>query len=243
MVKLRTSFRPNCDSEMVEGGWSCGPDGELEKSLMNKTHNLIFVNHPSGQDRRDFEEIGARIEALAPQIAIYIVPHDADKDACGLPPDMWTRPTFCVSFQFPEKFNPERGAYYVGRPINKAVQIRRYIDASVPTPETVAYQFGRPLDPSFWGDYVIINQANARRSDVIRRRRLSDAHGPGSRDRQPHFSAKSSGAFGAGSDPEIYRYRALCGKLPGSDPVWRASVLHEISSACALLSRTPVMTY
>lgn len=123
---------------------------------MDKTHNLIFVNHPSGQDRRDFEEIGVKIEARAPRIATYIVPHDADKDACGLPPDIWTRPTFCVSFQFPERFNPERGTYYVGRPINKAIQIRKYVNAGVRTPETVAYQFGRPLDRSFWGDYVII---------------------------------------------------------------------------------------
>ena len=128
---------------------------------MGKTHNLIFVNHPLGQERRDFEEIGAKVEVLAPNIATYIVQHDAESDACGLPADVWTRPTFAVSFQWPEKFNPERGTYYVGRPINKAVQVSKYVKAGVPVPETVVYQFGRQLDPSFWGDYVVIKPTRA----------------------------------------------------------------------------------
>ncbi|MCE9648843.1 MAG: hypothetical protein K8R18_04370 [Parvibaculum sp.] len=123
---------------------------------MPKTHNLFLVNHPLGQNRRDFDEIGEKITALAPSIDVHVVPHDAEAAACGLPPDVWSRPSLAVAFRWPEKFRTRRGPIYAGRPINKFVQAQKYAAARVPIPRTLAYEFGRPLNRGFWGDYVIM---------------------------------------------------------------------------------------
>lgn len=123
---------------------------------MPKTHTLVLVHHPWGQERRDLEEIAAKVEALAPEISTHIVSHDAKVDECGLPADIWSRPAFNVSFQWPQKFRPPRGVTYAGRPINKTVQARKYATAGVAVPPTVAYEFGRALNRDFWGDFVIM---------------------------------------------------------------------------------------
>ncbi len=124
--------------------------------MTEKTHNLVFVNHPTGQERRDFDEIAAKIEAVAPGIKCYIVPHDVLVEEAGLPTDIWARPALTVAFQWPEKFRPERGVFYAGRPINKHEQMHKFAKAKVPIPTTVAYEFGRALDRSVWGDFVIM---------------------------------------------------------------------------------------
>ncbi|MGV8996952.1 MAG: hypothetical protein ACOH12_08405 [Parvibaculaceae bacterium] len=123
---------------------------------MSKTHTLVLVNHPWGQERRDLEEIAAKVEALAPEISTHIVPHDMKADECDLPADVWSRPTLNVAFQWPQKFRPARGLTYTGRPINKSVQTRKYDTAGVAVPPTVTYQFGRALNRNFWGDFVIM---------------------------------------------------------------------------------------
>ncbi|MES1990204.1 MAG: hypothetical protein V4441_04530 [Pseudomonadota bacterium] len=123
---------------------------------MPKTHSLVLVNHPLGQERRDFEEIAAKVEALAPEISIHIVPHDVKVEDSDLPADVWARPAFNVAFQWPQKFRPRRGVTYAGRPINKSVQARKYDTAGVAVPPTVTYDFGRALNRDFWGDFVIM---------------------------------------------------------------------------------------
>jgi hypothetical protein len=123
---------------------------------MTKTHNLILVNHPHGQGRRDFEEIAAKIAALAPAIDVHIVPHDVDAASSGVPREVWARPTLAVSFRWPEKFRPRRGLLYAGRPFSKLVQARRYAAARVPLPKTLAYEFGRPLNRDYWGEHVVM---------------------------------------------------------------------------------------
>lgn len=123
---------------------------------MTKTHNLILINHPHGQARADFDEIAMKIAAFAPGIDVHVVPHDADVASCDLPRDVWSRPTFAVSFRWPEKFRPRRGLLYAGRPINKFVQARKYAAARVAIPKTLAYEFGRPLNRDFWGEHVIM---------------------------------------------------------------------------------------
>lgn len=124
--------------------------------MSEKTHNLVLVNHPQGQDRRDFEEIAIKIEVIAPGIKCTIVPHDMSLEDADMPPDIWARPTLTVAFQWPEKFRPQRGVFYAGRPINKHEQMRKFAKAQVPIPTTVAYEFGSVLDPSVWGDFVVM---------------------------------------------------------------------------------------
>lgn len=122
----------------------------------SKTHNLVLVNHPGGQERRDFDEIAAKIARLAPQIETYIVPEDHDPTRLDDLPDIWSRPAFTVSFRRPSRFRPVRGIYYSGRQINKAEQARRYQSAGVSVPDTLVYEFGRALNPALWGPFVIM---------------------------------------------------------------------------------------
>ena len=123
---------------------------------MAKTHNLVLINNPNGQDPRDFAEIAAKIEKLAPNIDTHIVPHDAQVADCGLSDEVWSRPTFNVAFRWPQHFRPRRGILYAGRPINKFVQAQKYANAGVPVPPTLVYEFGRPLRRAFWGDHVVM---------------------------------------------------------------------------------------
>lgn len=128
-----------------------------------KTHNLVLVNHPGGQDRRDFDEIAGKIAQCAPGIATYVVAHDAPPEDISALPEIWERPTLSVSFRRPKSFRPRRGIFYAGRVINKAEQARRFHAAGVPVPPTLVYEFGRPLNKAFWGDFVIMKPT---RSDL-----------------------------------------------------------------------------
>ncbi|MDR3498103.1 MAG: hypothetical protein P4L72_02620 [Parvibaculum sp.] len=119
------------------------------------TRNLILVHHPAAQGRRDFEEIGEKIRALAPEIEVAVVPI-AGGEGANLPSGFWNRPTLTVSFLQLEDFRPVRGLIYMGRRIAKMEQLRKFSRAGIAVPPTVDYQFGRSLAPSFWGEHVVV---------------------------------------------------------------------------------------
>jgi hypothetical protein len=121
--------------------------------------NLILVHHPGGQERRDFEEIAAKIAQIEPSIAVFIAQEDVRLEASGLPEEMWERPTLMISFQFPRVFRPKRGRIYAGRPLNKVVQIQRFLAAGVPTPRTATLPFKAPPPPEIWGRWLIVKPA------------------------------------------------------------------------------------
>ena len=61
-----------------------------------KSRTLILVNHPGLQKRQDFEEIRAKIDALAPEIDVQIV--EAGQSVDEFDDDIWQRPCLVVSF-------------------------------------------------------------------------------------------------------------------------------------------------
>jgi hypothetical protein len=126
-----------------------------------KLRNLILVHHPAGQERRDLEEIAAKIAQIEPSIAVFIVREDVRREASGLPEEMWTRPTLMVSFQFPRAFRPKRGQVYTGVPFNKVVQIRLFAAAGVPVPRSAVFRPGVTPTRREWGDFVILKPSMA----------------------------------------------------------------------------------
>lgn len=122
--------------------------------MRGKTCNLILINRPPAQDRHDFEEIAEEILRIAPEIDTHVV--DFRDTAETLPPEVWTRPTLIVAFTGLGNFRPRRGLVYACRPINKLTQLAKFAAAGISVPLSAAYKFGRPLDPAFWGEHVIL---------------------------------------------------------------------------------------
>lgn len=125
--------------------------------MPDPTRHLILVNHPLGQDVRDFGEIAARIAAIAPDIRVFVAGAASSGDE--LPDDVWRRPVLTVSMMRTRRFWPKRGRFYQGLPVPKFIQMERFAAAGLRIPMTVRYALGRPLDPSIWGPHVVLKTA------------------------------------------------------------------------------------
>jgi hypothetical protein len=122
--------------------------------IMTKSRTLILVHHPGRQERVDFEEIKAKIEATAPEIEVQIV--QAGQPANELDQQVWDRPCLIVSFATPLGFRPKRGRIYCCRPISKFEQLIKLNRAGVPVPLSAQFRFGKPLSRGFWGPLVVL---------------------------------------------------------------------------------------
>jgi hypothetical protein len=121
-------------------------------SLKSKT--LILVNQPGWQDRRDFEEIRCKIEALAPDIDVQIA--QADQSADLLDHTIWQRPCLVVSFGRMKTFRPKRGFVYCGRYIPKFEQLAELNRAGILIPLSAPFVFGQTLEERVWGPLVVL---------------------------------------------------------------------------------------
>jgi hypothetical protein len=119
-----------------------------------KSRTLILVNHPGWQKRQDFEEIQAKIDALAAEIDVQIV--DATKSADQLDDAIWQRPCLIVSFGLLQPFRPKRGLIYCCRPIPKFEQLVKLHGANIPVPFSAQLAFGKQLDKRTWGPLVVL---------------------------------------------------------------------------------------
>lgn len=125
--------------------------------MPDPTSHLILVNHPLGQDVRDFEEIAARIAAIAPEIRVIVAGAASSEDE--LPDNVWQRPVLTVSMMQTRRFRPKRGPFYQGLPVPKFIQMERFAGAGLDVPVTARYALGRRLDPSIWGPHVVLKTA------------------------------------------------------------------------------------
>ncbi len=121
-----------------------------------KSRTLILVNHPGLQKRQDFEEIRAKIDALAPEIDVQIV--EAGQSVDEFDDDIWQRPCLVVSFAPPStfRFRPKRGLVYCCRYIAKFDQLTRLYRANIPVPFSAQLAFGKQLDKRIWGPLVVL---------------------------------------------------------------------------------------
>src|SRR5690606_9317943 len=100
--------------------------------MRRPTKNLILLNQPGAQDRRDFEEIAARMAEAAPEIRVRVVRMTGGTDE--IPETFWRDPSFSVSMLLPCHFRPKRGPFYHGFPVPKLVQARKFAEAGIAVP-------------------------------------------------------------------------------------------------------------
>jgi hypothetical protein len=129
-------------------------------ALSEKSRTLILVNDPGRQARQDFEEIRAKIHALAADIDVQIV--DTNQSADTIDCSVWQKPCLVVSFGPPKTFRPKRGLIYCCRPIPKFEQLVKLNRAKVPVPLSARFTFGHNLDQSFWGPLVVLKPTTRR---------------------------------------------------------------------------------
>jgi hypothetical protein len=118
------------------------------------SRNLILVHTDRWQDRADFETIKRHIEALAPDIAVFIasneIPSSITRKRAA------TRPTLVFSPIRLLNFKPARGKLYVGRPMSKIEEMRRLASAGLPIPEFEVIDPTTRLSPETYGPYVLV---------------------------------------------------------------------------------------
>lgn len=133
--------------------------------------NLVLVHWPERQSLDDFREISRLIRTRAPEIGVMI----AEGKERELPIMLRAalRPTMVVSMMPRKRFKVLHGRVYEGHDLPKSEQYRRYRAAGIPVPDWEVIGPDTSLDPSHWGDYVIVKPDLARKAAgiVIKRTR------------------------------------------------------------------------
>ncbi len=126
---------------------------------MAPQRNLILVHTPGFQERGDFEAVKGHVEAIAPDIAVYVVGND-------LPASVTRRraatlPTLIFSPISLIHFRPTRGRVYAGAPMSKLDEMQRLAAAGLPVPKFEALTPQTALSESTYGELVIIKPSYA----------------------------------------------------------------------------------
>jgi hypothetical protein len=116
--------------------------------------NLVLVHSNRWQDRADFEIIKDNVEALAPDIAVFIASND-------IPSSMTrkraaSRPTLIFSPIRLLSFKPARGKLYAGAPMSKIDEMRRLAAAGLPIPSFEVIKPNTQLSPDNYGPFVLV---------------------------------------------------------------------------------------
>jgi len=118
------------------------------------TRHLVLVHQPSWQDVNDLIRIAEKVRWLDPTIGVYVLSAEGTDEA-GLVLAA-KLPTLVVSFGPLGKLAPRRGKIYQGRRIHKFEQLKRLDAAGVPVPRTAILGPDTDLDPSVWGELVVL---------------------------------------------------------------------------------------
>src|SRR5215213_3387505 len=94
--------------------------------------NLVLVHSNRWQARADFEIIKNHVEALAPDIAVFIASNDIPSSITRK--RAASRPTLIFSPIRLLSFKPARGKLYAGTPMSKIDEMRRLAAAGLPIP-------------------------------------------------------------------------------------------------------------
>ena len=121
--------------------------------------NLILVHTPGWQERGDFEAIKAHVEAMAPDIAAYVVGNDLPASVTRR--QAATRPTLIFSPLSLIRFRPARGKIYAGTPMSKLDEMQTLAAAGLPVPKFEAIAPHTALTESDYGPLVIVKPSYA----------------------------------------------------------------------------------
>lgn len=97
--------------------------------------------------------ISEKVFTFDPRITVYSISAGAHAQ---LPDGAWQRPTLTVALNSQFKLNVLRGPILTNYPIDKLEQHRMFREAEIPTPPTLAFEFGMKLDPDVFGEFVVI---------------------------------------------------------------------------------------
>lgn len=97
--------------------------------------------------------ISEKVFTFDPRITVYSISAGAHAQ---LPDGAWQRPTLTVALNSQFKLNVLRGPILTNYPIDKLAQHRMFREAEIPTPPTLAFEFGMKLDPDVFGEFVVI---------------------------------------------------------------------------------------
>jgi hypothetical protein len=116
--------------------------------------NLVLVHSNRWQDRADFEIIKSHVEALAPDIAVFIASNDIPSSIVRK--RAASRPTLIFSPIQILSFKPARGKIYAGTPMSKIEEMRRLLAAGLPVPDFEVIDPDIRLSPDHHGPFVIV---------------------------------------------------------------------------------------
>lgn len=119
---------------------------------------VILLSRESRRyDPADFIDIGNRVAARATDIRVHLV--EDEKSSSFFPDEVWKSPTLTVAFNPKSVFIPPRGRIIFNRQIEKLEQARILRLAGVPIPHCEMFRPGMALDPTTWGDIVLLKPA------------------------------------------------------------------------------------
>lgn len=180
--------------------------------------NLILVLNNRRYNPQDFIDIGSRVARRAHDIDVTAV--KAGSPNSLLSPSIWQRPTLTVAFSTVGAFQPLRGRLLIGRQIPKLEQLDMLRRAGVNVPRAEAFSLGMDLDPTLWGDLVLLKPTALEASShgegvqVFRTSKLRRMSKDGFPDTHPiHNHAMMVQEFvNTGEFPSKYRALILCGE-------------------------------
>jgi hypothetical protein len=124
---------------------------------MPADRNLVILHTPMNEDESDWLRVRSLIGERAPDIEVRIVGNDRrDPDA-----ERWqaTRPSLVFAVCPLWEYRPAGGKVYAGQAMSKLEETERLRLAGVPTPKTTRLKRDLRLDPTEWGDYVVVKPA------------------------------------------------------------------------------------
>jgi hypothetical protein len=138
--------------------------------------NIIII-HRGPEYQRDFDEIGAKVNALDRSITVYHLPNTLKAE---LPETAWHHPTVTVSLAPDFRLPVRRGPVLRNHPIEKLAQQDIFRKNAIPTPPALAFEPGMKFDPLLFGDFLMLKPIDLGLTSsgegifVFRRKRLEN---------------------------------------------------------------------
>lgn len=107
----------------------------------------------------DFVNIGKRVNRLDGSIIVSV--HNGRFDPTQLPPNLNHLRLLTLYLVNPPAQMPRRGHTLSVQNIGKAEEHANYVAAGAPIPQSVIYHRGITIDPSEWGEYVVLKPVHS----------------------------------------------------------------------------------
>ena len=123
------------------------------------TRNLVLVHTPGWQGVGDFEAIKAQVEAMAPDIAVFIVSNAAREPMARK--KAAARPSLIFSPLRLMSFRPDRGRIYAGRSMSKLEEMETLVRGGLPVPRFEEIRPETVLSEEVYGPFTVVKPSHA----------------------------------------------------------------------------------